>query len=86
MFTTTINNNIHNQCSSQNNQLQAEGTVNTTSVNLVLANSLIHSKILVTTYSESASLKSPIYNYDQGARSFVTTCLYMHTVNSLAIL
>jgi hypothetical protein len=43
----------------------------------------IHSKILVTTYSASASLNSLIYNFDLGARSFVTPCLYMHMVTSL---
>jgi len=55
-------------------------------VNLVLPNSLIHSKIAVTTYSASASLNSLNYNYEQGARSFVTPCLYMHTVSSLVTL
>jgi hypothetical protein len=43
-----------------------------TFANLVIANSLIHSKILVTTYSASASLNSLIHNYGPGATSFVT--------------
>jgi len=47
---------------------KAEGTANPIFITLVLANSIINSKILVTTYSASASLNSLIYNYDQGAR------------------
>jgi len=65
---------------------KAEGTAIPIFINLVLANSIIHSKILVTTYSASASLNSLIYKYNQGARSFATTCLYMHTVTSLETL
>jgi len=65
---------------------KTEGTAHPIFVNLVLANSIILSKILVTTYSAYASLNSLIYNYDQGARSFVTTCLFIHTVTSLETL
>ena len=65
---------------------KAEGKANPIFMNLVLANSITHSKILVTTHSASASLNSLIYNYDQGARSSVSTCLYMHTATSLETL
>jgi len=45
-----------------------------------------YTNLAVTTYSASASRNSLNYNYEQGARSFVTPCLYMHTVSSLVTL